>query len=226
MREATARGAVGGQVFAEGGGRMPDVSERHELEKRPALDCSLSIPLVLDLDGTLLATDTFYEALLLFLQRRPSAALRLPFWAFRGKAHLKEKLSAIISEDDVARFPANDSLQYFAEREARLGRRVVLATAADRALAEKVKGRFSFISEIVASDGRKNLRGAAKADELRRVYPGGFIYAGDADPDIHVWRHARGAIFVGTSPRLLAKIGRVSEILATFPQEGANEPKR
>lgn len=58
------------------------------------------------------------------------------------------------------------------------GRGVVLATAADL-LADQLASRLPFIDQVYASDGERNLKGAAKA-ELARTYPDGFIYAGDS----------------------------------------------
>jgi 4-hydroxybenzoate polyprenyltransferase len=174
--------------------------------------------LVLDLDGTLVATDTLHEALFLLFKRDWSKAWRVPFWTLKGRAVVKEKLAALVTDEDVARFPINPALQDFAKREAQLGRDIVLATAADRAIAEKVEKRFSFISKIIASDGRTNMRGRAKAEELGRLYPNGFIYAGDSYPDIHVWRHSSGGVFAGTSARLVEKAREVTDIMASFPR--------
>jgi 4-hydroxybenzoate polyprenyltransferase len=183
-----------------------------------ALDCDLTLPLVLDLDGTLATTDTLHEALFLLFKRQFSKAWKVPVWALKGRAVVKEKLAEVVTEEDVGRFPINQALREFAERESRLGREIVLATAADRGIADKFRKRFPFISAVIASDGRTNMRGQAKADELRRLYPKGFIYAGDSYPDIRVWQHSSGAIFAGTSPRLLEKIREVTDIVAFFPR--------
>jgi 4-hydroxybenzoate polyprenyltransferase/CBS domain-containing protein len=184
-----------------------------------ALKFDLALPLVLDLDGTLLATDTLHEALFLLFKRDWSNAWRVPFWTLEGRAVVKDKLAALVTDEDVARFPINPALLDFAKREAQLGREIVLATAADRSLAERVGKRFSFISKIIASDGRTNMRGRVKAEELGRLYPNGFIYAGDSRPDIHVWRHSSGAVFAGTSPRLVEKVRNVADIVASFPRQ-------
>jgi hypothetical protein len=58
--------------------------------------------------------------------------------------------------------------------------------------------RLGFIDQVFASDGDKNLKGPAKADLLRRLYPKGFIYAGDSKAD-RVWRRASGIVLVNTS---------------------------
>ena len=184
----------------------------------PALDCELTVPLVLDLDGTLVTTDTLHEALFLLLKRDWQRAWRVPFWTLEGPAVVKEKLGAVVTDEDVARFPINPALLAFAEREARLGRGIVLATAADRSVAEKVARRFPFISKVMSSNGRENLRGLAKADALCESYPNGFVYAGNSFPDVRVWRRASGAVFAGDSPRLMEKAQEATSLLASFPR--------
>jgi len=68
---------------------------------------------------------------------------------------------------------------------------LVLATAADRRIAQKIADHLSIFDEVIASDGRNNLGGAAKAEALvERFGSKGFIYAGNASTDVAVWREA------------------------------------
>jgi hypothetical protein len=48
-------------------------------------------PLVVDLDGTLVATDLAIEAFLVLLRRSPIEALSLPFWLLHGRAAAKRE---------------------------------------------------------------------------------------------------------------------------------------
>ncbi|OBS53489.1 prenyltransferase [Methylosinus sp. 3S-1] len=188
------------------------------LDDAKALACDISVPLVLDLDGTLIATDTLHEAVFLLLKREWAQAWRVPLWTLQGRAVVKERLGALMTDEDVSRFPINSDLLAFAEREARLGRKIVLATAADRGVADKVARRFPIISKVIASNGRENLRGRAKAEALGAAYPNGFVYAGDSYPDVHVWRRSCGAVFAGASPRLVEKAREATNLLASFPR--------
>jgi 4-hydroxybenzoate polyprenyltransferase len=183
----------------------------------PPLSCDLTVPFVIDLDGTLVPTDTLHEALFLLLKRDWSKAWRVPLWVLQGRAVVKQKLGALITDEDVAHFPVNSALLDFAWREAERGRMIVLATAADRQLAEKVARRFPFISKVMASDGRTNLRGRAKAEALSEIYPEGFVYAGDSYPDVEVWRQSSGAIFAGDSRRLFERVQEATHLFASFP---------
>ena len=141
------------------------------------------------------------------------------FGTLEGRVVVKKKLAAHVTDDDVSLFPVNAPLLDFCEREAVRGRQLVLATAADMAIAEKVQRRFPIISKVVASDGQTNLSGLAKAEELRKLYPDGFIYAGNSADDIQVWQFSSGAVFAGSSRRLRERVGAVAEVVASFPQK-------
>ena len=84
----------------------------------PPLSLDLAFPLVLDLDGTLFATDTFHESLILFLRKHPSDAWRIPGWVMSGRAAAKERLAVAVAKENIAHFPTNVELVAFAEREA------------------------------------------------------------------------------------------------------------
>jgi 4-hydroxybenzoate polyprenyltransferase/phosphoserine phosphatase len=174
------------------------------------------LPLVLDLDGTLLATDSLHESLLLHLRERPMQIFRLPIWLREGRAGFKSHLAEALTQEHVETLPVNAEIVDLAEKEAKAGRRIVLATAANRGIAEKIAARFPFISEILASDAKTNLKGAAKAEALERKYPQGFLYAGDSAADLPVWRKAKGAIVVGRGGSLARQAAETTPVLASI----------
>ena len=53
-----------------------------------------AVPLVVDLDGTLVWTDTLLESALLLVRGRPLAIFLLVWWALHGKLRLKAELAA------------------------------------------------------------------------------------------------------------------------------------
>lgn len=170
----------------------------------------LDQPLVLDLDQTLLRSDLLVECLVAALRRNPFILVLAMVWLVRGRAVLKQKLAAF-APDDLDAIPAHDGVVELAEREARRGRSIVLATASDELMARRVAKRFPFIGEVMASNGVQNLKGAAKADALAERFPQGFIYAGDSRADITVWQKAASAVGVNLQPktaRALARLGK------------------
>jgi 4-hydroxybenzoate polyprenyltransferase len=193
-------------------------------ESQVALDHALSVPLVIDLDQTLLSTDTFHESLLLFLKRRPAEAWNVPGWIFAGRAIAKHHVADAVTDDDVALFPARQELVELAEREAARGRKIVLATAADHTIAEKIQRRFPFIQEIIATSSGRNLKAVAKAEAVAAQFPEGFIYAGDSKADLPVWSRAVAAIFVGRSTAMEREIRTRTNLAAVLPTRPLDLP--
>lgn len=164
---------------------------------RSAFDLPVAMPLVLDVDGTLIAGDLLYKSFLSILIRNPLIVVSCLRWLPRGRAALKREL-ALRNRINWDRLRLHHDVVTLALREKNLGRPVVLATAADAVLAGQLASRLSFIDQVVASDGLTNLKGGAKADMLHRMYPNGFIYAGDSRADLQVWRRARAVVLVNT----------------------------
>jgi phosphoserine phosphatase len=163
----------------------------------------VSMPLVLDLDGTLIAGDLLYKSFVSILRRNPFVVFQCAAWLLRGRAALKRQL-ALRSRIDWDRLQLHQDVVALAIREKAAGRPIVLATAADAVLAEQLASRLGFIDQVLASDGQRNLKGSAKAEMLSRLFPGGFVYAGDSAADLKVWTRARGIILVSARESVAA----------------------
>ena len=117
---------------------------------------------------------------------------------------------------DVETWPVRGDVLDYILSQFEAGRKVVLATAADKKIADAVAARFPFISEVLASDGAANLKGRAKAKKLRERFPDGFIYAGNSPSDMSVWRESKGIILVGTKAPVIRRRRRLGDPLAIF----------
>ncbi len=165
--------------------------------------------LAVDLDSTLLRTDSLFESLFVLLREQPFALSGAVRALLGGRARFKAWVADHVLPD-VAALPLNEPLLEWLHAEQRTGRRLALVTAADRRIAEAVAARVGLFEEVLASDGGRNLKAAAKAAVLvDRFGQGGFDYAGDARADLPVWRAARRAIVVG-GPRLEQAARRVA----------------
>ena len=173
------------------------VSQRERAGDRTDALFSLpvSMPLVLDLDGTLIAGDLLYKSFFSILRRNPFVVFQCATWLLRGRAALKRQL-ALRNRIDWDRLQLRQDVLALAIREKAAGRTIVLATAADAVLAGQLASRLGFIDQVFASDGQRNLKGSAKAEMLRQLFPAGFIYAGDSKADLKVWRYASGIVLV------------------------------
>jgi phosphoserine phosphatase len=176
------------------------------VEAQSLFGLPVSMPLVLDLDGTLIAGDLLHKSFVSILRRNPFVVFQCATWLLRGRAALKRQL-ALRSRIDWDRLQLHQDVLALAIREKTAGRAIVLATAADAVLAEQLASRLGFIDQVFASDGQRNLKGSEKAAMLRQLFPTGFIYAGDSAADLKVWRHARGIVLVNT-PSSVAEAAR------------------
>jgi phosphoserine phosphatase len=142
------------------------------------------VPLCVDLDGTLVKSDTLVDSLLVLLRSRPALLVKLPGRLLRGKAAFKAFVSASISLD-VAHLPYNRALLHFLQEERARGREIYLATGADLSVARRVAAHLGVFTDVLGSDGATNLTGARKLDSLRaRLGTGGFGYIGNSRADL------------------------------------------
>jgi phosphoglycolate phosphatase-like HAD superfamily hydrolase len=175
-------------------------------------------PLVVDLDGSLVRTDTLIESVLA-LTRRPFTLLRALFALRHGRARLKRELAAA-ADLDATKLPYNRGLlSYLREQQAR-GRLLVLATAADRKTAQAVAQHLGIFDIVLASDGRTNLKGRIKLAAIRDALGGApFTYVGDSRADLAVWREAASGICVAARPGVARAAARVTVIERSFAAE-------
>lgn len=175
-------------------------------------------PIVVDLDGTLTPTDTLVESLVKLVKRSPVYLLRLPVWLFKGRAGFKETVAGH-ANISVNRLPYSEPLLTYLRGEKERGRRIILATAAHKSIADGVTAHLGIFDDVLATDAGHNLKGKAKLDAIRRRYGDEFVYAGNSQADIPIWLAAKAAVLVGVSPDI-AKIVRSSvPIELEFPKD-------
>lgn len=175
-------------------------------------------PLCVDLDGTLVRTDTLAEAVIASF-RNLGVSLRMPVWLLRGRAFFKAKLAGL-NTVDPSLLPYNERAVEYLRTQARSGRRLVLATAAHRLIAEAVSEYLGLFSEVLASSEATNLKGKTKAEALvARFGEGGFTYMGNDSSDLEVWKHASGAVLVNVSRRVARKAERLARVEARIEDD-------
>jgi len=159
-------------------------------------------PLCVDLDGTLVKSDTLVDSLMVLARRNPLAFLRTPVWAIQGKAHLKSRVASLVALD-VAHLPYNRPLLDYLKDEHAAGRKLYLVTGADRRLAQSVAAHLGIFDEVMASDGAVNLTGNNKLQHLeQRFASDGFDYIGNALPDLPLLKSAQRAMVANPDLRL------------------------
>ncbi len=176
------------------------------------------VPLCVDLDGTLTPIDTLHESLLSLIRHAPRSVLALPAWLAKGKAGFKQCVAAR-ARMDIASLPFRGELVEWLRSERAGGRRLVLATAANRQIAEEIARHLHLFDEVVASDGEHNLSGEGKRQALvARFGEKGFDYVGNDTPDRIVWKSSRYAIVVGDAAAVRGA-QEVSNVVKVFPTQ-------
>lgn len=184
-----------------------------------------TIPLCIDLDGTLINSDLLLEAALVQLKQAPLSALNWPRWLAGGKASFKTKIAERVKLD-VETLPYNPALLSFLHEQKNQGRTLILVTASHRQFAEVVASHLGLFDDVLATDRHHNLAGAHKAKVLVERYgEHGFDYAGNAAVDLAVWRHARQALVVNACPALHRQASAVCPVERVFsPIESSWRP--
>jgi len=162
-------------------------------------------PLCVDLDGTLVKSDTLVDSLLALVRTHPARAFMLPVQLLRGKAAFKAFVTESVSLD-VAHLPYNLKVLEFLREQHSQGRDLYLATGANLTLARRVANHLGIFRDVLGSDGATNLTGERKLGSLRtRLGQADFDYIGNATPDLPLLAHAKEPMLA--NPSFALRIG-------------------
>ena len=179
-----------------------------------------SPPLYVDLDGTLLRTDMLLECAARFVCRHPWKSFLLLVWALRGPAQLKARLAEYF-EQDAATLPWNRPVLEWLQAQSReSGRALVLATAANEQIANRLARHLGIFSHVLASSSTSNLKGEHKLAAIEAHARGPFVYVGNDSADLPIWKRASAAVVVSGSNSLLARARSLTQLEKHFVPEG------
>lgn len=174
------------------------------------------VPLVIDLDGTLLQSDLLAESFLGLLKQSFFSVLKVPVWLTSGKAAFKAKIAQIV-DLDISVLPFNKEILEWLRQEKATGRKLILSTASNEKYANQVAEYLGIFDEVHASDMYYNLTSTHKRDRCVELYgEHGFDYAGNSMADISVWRASARAIVVHPGPGVLGRAQNVADIQRVF----------
>jgi 4-hydroxybenzoate polyprenyltransferase/phosphoserine phosphatase len=190
----------------------------------PALDTDTLPALCVDLDGTLVKSDTLYDSALAVARHQPAVLLKFPSWLAQGKAALKRHLASTI-QLDVAHLPYNRELLQYLEQQRSTGRPIYLATAADAATAERIAAHLGIFTGVLASDGQTNLAGKNKLAAFQSRFGDNFSYIGNALPDLPLLQHCQEPMVANPTPGLRAALRRARITPTRTFDERVSPPK-
>ena len=155
-----------------------------------------TVPLCVDLDGTLLRSDVLIESFFSLLKINAGYLFIVPFWLLKGKAYCKQKIASQ-AEIDPDGLPYHERFLAYLREQKASGRAIILVTASNIKYAGQIAAHLGLFDKVFASDDRVNLAGRNKLERLLQEFgEQGFDYAANAKPDLEIWPFAREAILV------------------------------
>ena len=152
------------------------------MDSASAMAPDLARPLCVDLDGTLIKSDSLFDAFCELVRRNPFAAWRVPLWMMGGRARMKIEI-ARRAPLEASRLPYNLQLLRYLQAQWREGRPLYLATGADAGLAERVAAHLGIFQGVLGTEGKINLTKSRKLARLKERF-GEFDYVGNSDADV------------------------------------------
>ena len=170
-----------------------------------------------DLDGTLVRTDTLWESVVAAAMRQPLQFVAALLALRHGRQHFKRQI-AEITVPDPETLPFRAELLRLIRQHRDSGGQLHLVTAAHQSIADAVAAHLGVFASATGSTAQRNLKGITKAAFLAERFPDGFAYIGDSRADLPVWRRAQGALLVGCTEQLVLAVEAAGiPILANVP---------
>ena len=178
------------------------------------------VVLCVDLDGTLVKSDTLLDTVLVVARQRPMELVHIPGWVAQGRAAFKRHLTGLVTLD-VEHLPYNRPLLEYLRQQYGEGREIYLATAADRELAERIAAHLGIFAGVLASDGATNLAGGNKLAAFRAKFGENFCYIGNARPDVELLAACVSPMVANPDRALRAGMKRAGTVaVARFEDRG------
>lgn len=186
-----------------------------------------NVPLVLDVDGTLLRTDLLYETFWAALGSDVVATLRGVVSNWRRPERLKQALIEI-DRPAIELLPVREPVLEMARAAVQAGRPVHLVSGSNQALIDALAEVLELPGDHYGSDCDRNLTDATKAAFLvEQFQSGGYDYVGNARADLKSWGEARKIIAVEPDRGLLQQIKALGKPVEILPDGwGASEVVR
>lgn len=162
-------------------------------------------PVVVDLDLTIILTNSLYEMAVAAIIQKPVAFLRSIWKLPKGRQYMKASLAREIDVAEIV-FPYREDLLDWLRAKAEEGHAIHLCSAAHQSVTDDVAKRLGIFESAVGSE-TVNLKGRNKSRYLEEKFPDGFIYVGDSSSDLHVWQNSQGIVLAG-APKTVARQAR------------------
>lgn len=190
---------------------------------RPPASLPPSLPLVLDLDGTLVLNDLTHELI-------AGSALRVP-WRFPGRVAMalrgdkpgmkREMLREMAGHFDPAHLPYTPAVLDLARAHRAAGGKVYLCSGSHEDLVHAIVAHLPELDGGWGTRDGYNMTSSRKAAFLQAEFPDGFAYVGNSTQDLKVWAVAERALAVDPPPEAGAVRDRLGGEVLTIHRSGS-----
>lgn len=180
------------------------------------------VPLVVDIDGSLLKTDLLYEAMISLIRKNPIQFLKCLPSITKGKVFFKNNIFRY-AEIDYKNLPYNEEILQFCSNEFLQGRKLVLATASPLKSAIEISKLFPMFSEVYGTEDKVNVKGRNKLKILiDRFGKGKFDYIGNSKADKVIFSSSRNSYLVNPLQSVEKKTKKIANLTYTWHSERAS----
>lgn len=188
-----------------------------DVRDRAGQEAELEPPLVVDVDGSLVATDLLWEGLVRVIVQRPHRIPWVLAGLFSGRATFKARV-AETADLDLAHVPLRPGVRDLVRESRERGRQVVLASASPRSWVEAIARRVD-ADQVLVTEGETNLKGSVKLEAVRERF-GTYEYVGDSAADVPLLEKARRAYLVDPDPISRWRAARAGVEPKVLPRSG------
>lgn len=182
-------------------------------------------PLCVDLDGTLVRTNTLFEAAFIAIKKKPWILFVLLRAGFQGKAAIKHVIGTQ-GTHNASSLPYNNELLGWLTEQHVKRRILFLTTASDKTIADAVAEYLGIFQDVIANTPANPVSANTKYAVLcKRFGKQGFSYAGNSHADLKVWECASSAILVDAPAHIAAQVRNSIPIEAEFSKASSITPQ-
>jgi len=168
--------------------------------------------LYVELDDTLLATNTFLESLLLLLKRNPFFLFLIPIWTLRGLKHFQQQIAKRVNLD-VSILPYRQHVIAHLQDETKQGRVLVLISGWNLKIGHAVSNHLKIFSGIVLRNDLQNLFRHPHVQTLKpQLGQQDFDYMTHSQTKSQIWKIAQKVILVDSPNRVFSHIPKDGSI--------------
>ncbi len=158
-----------------------------------------------DLDDTLLLSDSLLESILILLKRNPLNIFLVLMWMMKGISFFKNAVATHTQLDPEHLNYNSDVIKRIKEYKQQ-GYPIYLVTGASELIANSIADHLKLFDGVLASTKLTNLTGTNKARAcIENFGENRFIYLGDCKKDLKVWKFSKKIICVSNSQSLIKR---------------------